>query len=105
MILILLHILPTKVVGGVSAIYSTMQSMQGKCLRTKQKHRTQFPLNPRNFSPIGIHCQNGQKNLEGQYTKANFLKEISENTCTYTKTIFLKEIKLYRGSKIANKIR
>jgi hypothetical protein len=43
---------------------STMQSMQAKCLRTKPKHEAQFPSNPRNFSPIGIHCQNGRKCLE-----------------------------------------
>jgi hypothetical protein len=35
-------------------IYSTMQSMQGECLRTKPKHEAQFPSNPQNFSPIGI---------------------------------------------------
>jgi hypothetical protein len=29
-------ILPTNVIGGVSNIYSTMQSMQGKFLRTNQ---------------------------------------------------------------------
>jgi ribosomal protein RSM22 (predicted rRNA methylase) len=56
----------SKVVGGVSSIYSTMQSMQRKCLRTKPKHITKFPLNPRNFSTIGIYCQNGWKKLEGQ---------------------------------------
>jgi hypothetical protein len=39
--------------------HTMMQSMQGKCLRTKPKHKTQFPLNPQNFSLIGIHCQNG----------------------------------------------
>ena len=25
-----------------------------------------IPLNPLNFSPIGIYCRNGRKNLEGQ---------------------------------------
>jgi hypothetical protein len=43
--------------------HTMMQSMQGKCLRTKPNHKTQFPINPQNFSPIGIHCQNGQKKL------------------------------------------
>jgi hypothetical protein len=30
-------------------------------LKNKPKHKSQFPLKPRNFSPIGIHYQNGQK--------------------------------------------
>jgi hypothetical protein len=32
----------SKVVGGVSDIYSTMQSMQGKCLRTNQSIKFNF---------------------------------------------------------------
>jgi hypothetical protein len=47
-----------------------MQSMQGKCLKTKPKHEAQFPSNPQNFSHIGIHYQNGQKGLEGQYSES-----------------------------------
>jgi hypothetical protein len=41
--------------------HTMIQGIKGKCLRTKPKHKTQFPLNPRNFSPIGINCQNGRK--------------------------------------------
>jgi hypothetical protein len=79
-------------------IYSTMQSMQGKCLRTKQKHETQFLSNPQNFSPIGIHWQNGRKGLEGQYS------ESSSSRCAWHKKVKthaqiegqnLEEIKLY----------
>jgi hypothetical protein len=37
------------------------------CLRTKPKHEAQFPSNHRNFSPIGIHCQNGWKGVRRGY--------------------------------------
>jgi hypothetical protein len=71
-------------------IYSTMQSMLGKCLKTKQKHEAQFPSNPQNFFPIGIHCQNGRKGLEGQYSESSSSRcawpKKSENTCTNPKT-------------------
>jgi hypothetical protein len=89
-------------------IYSTMQSMQGKCLRTKPKHEAQFYWNPWNFSPIGIHYQNGQKGLEGEYS------ESSSSRCACPKKKWkhmlkskdknLEEIKLYLGSNIANKM-
>jgi hypothetical protein len=85
--LISLHILPTNVAGDVSSIYSTMQSnklrmqsTKGKCLRTKPKHKVQFPSNPQNFSPIGIHCQNGRKDFEGKNS------ESSSTRCAYPKT-------------------
>ena len=40
----------------------------------QQKHKTQIPLNPLNFSPIGIDCRNGKKNLERQYTMSSSIK-------------------------------
>ena len=54
----------------------------------QQKHKTQIPLNPLNFSPIGIDCRNGKKNLEGQYNMSSFEKvrisqDMSEIKCTY----------------------
>jgi hypothetical protein len=88
-------------------IYSTMQSIQGKCLRTKQKHETQFPSNPQNFSPIGIHYQNGRKGLEGQYSESSSSRCAWHKKWKHThkfKDKNLEEIKLYWGSKIANKI-
>ena len=38
--------------------------MQSALKANQQKHKTQIPLNPLNFSPIGIDCRNGKKNLE-----------------------------------------
>jgi hypothetical protein len=59
-------------------------------LRNKTKE-AQFPSNPRNFSPIGIHCQNGPKGLEGQYIESSSSRcawpKKSENTFTNPKTI------------------
>ena len=40
----------------------------------QQKHKTQIPLNPLNFSPIGIDCRNGKKNLESQYNMSSSIK-------------------------------
>jgi hypothetical protein len=61
-----------------------------KMLRTKPNHEAQFPSNPQNFSPIGIHCQNGRKGLEGQNSESSSsrcaLPKKSENTCTNPKT-------------------
>jgi hypothetical protein len=60
-----------------------------KMLRTKPKHEVQFPSNPRNFSPIGIHFQNGRKGLEGQCSEISSSRcawpKKSENTCTNPK--------------------
>jgi hypothetical protein len=43
-------------------------------LEHKAKAWNLIPLNPRNFSPIGIHCQNGQKNLKGQYSESSSIR-------------------------------
>jgi hypothetical protein len=53
--------LPTNIVGGVSTIYSTMQSMQGKFLIKKPKHKAQFPSNPKKFSPLASIAKMGRK--------------------------------------------
>jgi hypothetical protein len=83
--------LPTNVVGGVSTIYSTMQSMQGKCLRTKPKHEAQFPSNPQNFSHIGIHLQNGRKDLEGQYSESPSIKCANPKTKDWRKSNYIED--------------
>jgi hypothetical protein len=59
--------------------------------RTKPKHTSQFHLNPWNFSPIGIHCQNGWKNLEGQYS------ESSSKTVCISKRNKWKHMHIYKG--------
>jgi hypothetical protein len=71
-----------------------MQSMQGKCLRTKPKHKAQFPKNPRNFSPIGIHCQNGRKFLEGQYNESPSIKCANSKTKAWRKSNYIEDQRL-----------
>ena len=48
--------------------------MQAHERQMQQKHKTQIPLNPLNFSPIGIDCRNGKKNLESQYNMSSSIK-------------------------------
>ena len=54
--------------------YTWYTCMKGKCLSTKLKAQNQIPLNPLNFSPIGIDCRNGKKNLESQYNMNSSIK-------------------------------
>ena len=46
--------------------------MQAHVRQMQQKHKTQIPLNPLNFSPVGIDCRNGKKTLEGQYNVSSW---------------------------------
>ena len=48
--------------------------MQAHVRQMQQKHKTHIPLNPLNFSPIGIDYRNGKKNLEGQYSMISSIK-------------------------------
>ena len=64
----------------------------------QQKHKTRIPLNPLNFSPIGIDCRNGKKNLESQYNMSSSIKVM-----TIPFNGKLEEIKLYWGSKDCKK--
>ena len=45
----------------------------------QQEHKTQILLNPLNFSPIGIDCRNGKKNLESQYNKSSSTNKGDDN--------------------------
>jgi hypothetical protein len=81
-------------IGRVLTIYSTMQSMQGKCFGTKPKHKPQFPSNPRNFSPIRIHCQNGRKFLEGQYSESTSIKCANPKTKAWKKSNYIEDQRL-----------
>ena len=60
----------------------------------QQKHKTQIPLNPLNFSPIGIDCRNAKKNLGRQYNMSS-----SNKVMTNPFNEKLEEIILYWGSK------
>jgi hypothetical protein len=71
-----------------------MQSMQGKCLRTKPKHKAQFLSNPQNFSPIGIYCQNGRKFLEGQYSESPSIKCANQKTKAWRKSNYIEDQRL-----------
>ena len=74
--------------------------MQAHVWQIPQKHKTQIPLNPLNFSPIDIDCRNGKTNLESQYNMSSSKKVcISQDVCgikcKYPLTNNLEEIKLY----------
>ena len=64
----------------------------------QQKHKTQISLNPLNFSPIGIDCRNGKKNLESQYNMSSSIKVM---TIPFNEKF--EEIKLYWGSRDCKK--
>jgi hypothetical protein len=66
-------------------------------LKNKTKAWNPIPFKPLKLLPIGIHCQNGRKGLEGQYSESSssrcaWHKKRSENTCTNPR------IKIWRKS-------